>query len=87
MNDEQILALACARVDAEPDQVMSYRIYDEVIALVIDRGIKGGPKYILSLRELINTPEEPKAIEPEPEPEPKPKPKRKSTRKKKAANS
>jgi hypothetical protein len=55
MDDKKILAAACAKVNADPGQVMSYHIYEDHIALVVDRGGAGCPKYIIPLSELTVT--------------------------------
>jgi hypothetical protein len=77
MDDKKILAAACKAVDAKVEQVMSYRVYEDHIALVVDRGGDGCPKYTVPLSELA-----------EPEPAPKEeKSKRKTTRKKSGGKS
>lgn len=52
MEDERILAAACAYVECTLSQVLAYHVYEDCIVLVVDRGIKGGPKYTVPLAEL-----------------------------------
>jgi len=53
------LQRACRLLGENAADVMSYRVYADRIALVVDRGIKGGPKFTVLLTDL-----------PEPLPEP-----------------
>ena len=53
--DERIEA-AARYVGAEPDQVMSGRVYADRVAIVIDWGIKGGKKYLVPRSELEQSP-------------------------------
>jgi hypothetical protein len=46
------LKLACDYLGENVDAVLSHRIYEDHIALVIDRGIGGGPKYSVPLSKL-----------------------------------
>ena len=52
MTDKQTLAAACKLLDVDVGAVLSYRVYPEHIALVVDKGIAGCPKYIVKLDEL-----------------------------------
>ena len=47
-----VLQAACAHLGITVDQVLSHRVYPDRIALVVDRGIKGCPKYVVGLAEL-----------------------------------
>lgn len=78
MND--VIKRACAALEIDPGQVLSYRIDDELgqVSIVADMGIKGCPKLTIALSD-ISKPEP--VAKPEPAKE-APKPKR--TRKKKA---
>ena len=40
-----VLQAACVHLGITVDQVLSHRVYPDGIALVVDRGIKGCPKY------------------------------------------
>jgi len=47
-----VLQAACTHLGITVDQVLSHRVYPDRIALVVDRGIKGCPKYVVGLAEL-----------------------------------
>jgi len=68
--------------DVKPEQVLSYKVYGDEVATVIDRGIAGGPKYTFPLSELTDKPQMAEAeIVTMPEPQPKPKPQVETVRK------
>lgn len=46
------LDLACKRLQVSPSKILSHKIYDEHIAVVVDNGIAGAPKFSLSFAEL-----------------------------------
>jgi len=47
-----VLQAACVHLGITVDQVLSHRVYEDRIALVVDRGIKGCPKCVVGLAEL-----------------------------------
>ena len=63
MQEKQILAAACARVNCTLGQVLAYHIYEDRITLVVDRGIAGGPKYTVPLAELEERQSKPPEVE------------------------
>lgn len=65
--------------DVKPEQVMSYRVYGDEVATVIDRGIKGCPKYFIPLSELTDKPQMAEPVEEKPEAKLEPPPVRKYT--------
>lgn len=68
MNDEQILSEACHKLSIDSTQVKTWRVYrghttlhhdaTDYVALVVDKGIKGCPKFIVPLADL-GMPEQP----------------------------
>jgi len=50
--DKKLLAAACLHVGAELDRVIDYAVYDDRIAMVVNNGVKGCPKYVVPLVEL-----------------------------------
>ena len=48
----EILQAACAHLGITVEQVLSHRVYEDGIALVVDRGIKGCPKYMVAMASL-----------------------------------
>lgn len=46
------LKLACDRLGVEPGKVMTHRVYEDHIALVVDNGRLGCPKYTIPLSDL-----------------------------------
>lgn len=79
MNEKRALELACAHVGADKQQVMKFRIEEEDVVLIVDRGKDGCPKYKIPLADLeaeAKAVEEAAKLEAEPEPKPEP-PKRK----------
>jgi hypothetical protein len=51
------LSLACRHLDVEPDKVLAYKQYEDHLAIVVDNGIAGCPKYLIPLAELVPEPE------------------------------
>ena len=51
--DNKLLKAACLHVGAKPDRVMTYAIYEDRIAIVVNNGVKGCPKYVVPLVELV----------------------------------
>lgn len=72
MNKQAAIAAACALTGDPVEAVLSHRLTGDTLTLVIDRGIKGAPKFEYDLSEL--SPSQPPLIAPEPEPETKPEP-------------
>ena len=52
MTDKQTLAAACKLLGVDESAVLSHRVYEDHIALVVDKGIAGCPKYVVKLDEL-----------------------------------
>lgn len=86
-----LLELACDRLDIDIATVMTHRVYADHIALVVNNGIKGCPKYLVPLDALIapHPPEPPLTTEggplvspnsPDPSEEPPPLPEPDATR-------
>lgn len=46
------LAKACEKLNITPERVLSHRITDDEIVLVVDNGIAGCPKSVVSLSEF-----------------------------------
>ena len=69
--EEKYLVAACRRLEVSAEQVLSWRVYPETaveagyIALVVDKGVAGCPKYKIPLAEL----EVPQIEVAEPEPD------------------
>jgi len=61
------LRRACRLLGENAADVMSYHVYADRVDLVIDHGIKGGPKYSVLLTDLPAALPEPDALLPEPE--------------------
>ena len=51
------LKLACNNLNIASDKVVSHRVYEDHIVLVVDNGVSGCPKYTISLTDL-SEPEE-----------------------------
>lgn len=66
MNEQAAIKAACALTGDPVEAVLAHRLTEDAITLVIDRGIKGAPKFIYALTDLKPEPE----AKPEPEPEP-----------------
>ena len=47
-----LLQAACAHLGITVDQVLSHGTYEDHVAVVVDRGIKGCPKYLVALADL-----------------------------------
>lgn len=52
MDEKLLLKAACLHVGAKLDRVMTYAVYDDHLAMVVNNGIKGCPKYLVPLVEL-----------------------------------
>ena len=65
MND--YLKRACAALDEDPAAVLSYRVYAERIALVVDHGIRGCPKFSVPLSALPAPDPQPDVPDPVPD--------------------
>lgn len=46
------LKAACLHIEAELDRVIDYTVYEDRVAMVVNNGIKGCPKYTVPLVEL-----------------------------------
>ena len=51
-NEQQLIAAACASVDAEVTQVLASRVTDSEVIIVVDNGISGCPKYKIPIDSL-----------------------------------
>jgi len=76
VNAKQALTAACALTGDKVEAVLSHRLTESEIIFVVDRGIKGCPKFSFDLSDL----EPPKPEPPEAKDEPKPT-RRRSTKK------
>jgi hypothetical protein len=47
-----ILQRACAYLGEDPQNVVSHRVYADHIALVVDHGIHGSPKFCVLLADI-----------------------------------
>jgi pyruvate/2-oxoglutarate dehydrogenase complex dihydrolipoamide acyltransferase (E2) component len=47
------LKAACEKLGCDPECVLTHHVYEDHIALVVDNGIKGCPKYEVPLSELV----------------------------------
>lgn len=67
MDEKRILELACAHLGVDVDEVLTYRVYEDHIAMVVNPG----PKYTVPLNELHEPeiPDEAEEIFDESEPE------------------
>ena len=60
------LKAASEKVGFDVSQVLTWAIRDDALHVVVDNGIKGCPKYIIPLSELVEA-EKPIEIEAQPE--------------------
>lgn len=51
------LIKACQYLDVDEKSVLSWMLYDDHIALVVDKGIEGCPKYLVKFSELVDKPD------------------------------
>lgn len=54
------LTAACEYLSIDETAVLSHRVTDDAVVVVVDRGIKGCPKYTIPLSELVS--DEPKEV-------------------------
>ena len=61
MNAKQALTAACALTGDKVEAVLSHRLTESEIIFVVDRGIKGCPKFTYALSDLPPKPDPPVA--------------------------
>jgi len=49
---ERILAAACRHLDVDVNDVLSWRVYDDRVVMIVNRGIAGCPKYEVPLAQI-----------------------------------
>jgi len=83
VNAKQALAAACAKTGDKVEAVLSHRLTESEIIFVVDRGIKGCPKFSFDLTDLEPPQPDPPVAKDKPEAAAKPKarPARRSTKK------
>lgn len=52
MDDREILEKACSLLGEDIERVMTFRVYDDHINLVVDNGLRGAPKYSVPFSDL-----------------------------------
>lgn len=63
MDEKRLYDLICAHLDIKPEQVMAWRVYDDYLRVVVNRGGAGCPKYRIELADL-EPPAEEAPVEP-----------------------
>ena len=66
MNAKQALTAACALTGDKVEAVLSHRLTESEIIFVVDRGIKGCPKFTYALSDLEPPKPEPPVAKDEP---------------------